>query len=117
MELWERKDFIQIDYKDGNFQTVCVTRILEVDAKGNERLYFDIMQQFRENLEECIKFTIGAMSAIRLFKKAVYMPVDYIEVIFTENAKRRIMSKKYRVAEYIYPDLKQLKGAWKLSLH
>lgn len=118
MELFERKDFIQIDYKDSCFVTVCIRGTRPIpDNENEDAADFGIMQRFNENLEECIKFTIGSMSAIRLFKKAEYRPVDYIEIIFTEDAKRRIMSKKYKVAEYMYPDLKQLKGVWRLLLH
>lgn len=117
MELYERKDFIQIDYRDNNFFTVNIIKAHPLKENGDEPIDFGILQRFGENLEECIKFTIGAMSAIRLFKEGIYRPVDYIEIIFTRQAKERILSKKYRIAEYTYPDLKKMKGVWKLSLH
>lgn len=117
MEVYERKDFIQIDYKDKRFQTVIVTESYSLPDVENEHVRFEVMQQFGENLEECIKFTIGAMSAVNLFKESVYRPVDFVEVVFTKKAKQRILSKRDRIAEIWYPDLKVLKGVWKKWLH
>lgn len=113
MEMYERKDFIQIDFQNGKFQTVCLTNSVSLTGTGDEAVKFEVMQKFNDNLEECIKFTIGAMSAIRLFKEDVYNPVDYIEIVYTKEAKQRILSKKYRIAEFVYPDLKKMKGVWK----
>lgn len=113
MELHERSDFIQIDYKDGNFLTVCIQDILK--HKGNRMdVRFAILQRFKDNLEECIKFTLGAMSATRLFIEKEYRTVDYIEIVYTKEAKRQILKKKYIIAEMTYPDLKLLKKGWLL---
>lgn len=113
MELHERRDFIQIDYKDGNFLTVCIQDILKY--KGDKvDIRFGILQRFKDNLEECIKFTLGAMSSTRLFIEKEYRPVDYIEIIYTKEAKRQILKKKYIIAEITYPDLKLLKKGWAL---
>ena len=113
MELHERRDFIQIDYRDGNFLTVCMTDILK--HKGSKMdVRFEILQRFKDNLEECIKFTLGAMSATRLFIAKEYRPADYIEIVYTKEAKRQILKKKYLIAEMTYPDLKLLKKGWLL---
>ena len=113
MELYERKDFVQIDYHDNNFVVVCMRGITPISGNDAEdKIDLGILQRFGDNLEEAIKFAIGAMSAIRLFKKAEYRPADYIEITYTKEAKARIKSKKYRVAEFIYPDLKILKKGW-----
>lgn len=113
MELHERRDFIQIDYRDGNFLTVCM-QDMPKDKGDKEEVNFGILQRFKDNLEECIKFTVGAMSAVRLFKAKEYRPVDYIEIIYTKEAKAQILKEKYIVAEMLYPDLKLLKKGWKL---
>lgn len=113
MELYERRDFIQIDYRNGNFLTVCM-QSMPKDKGDKEEVNFGILQRFKDNLEECIKFTLGAMSATRLFIEREYRPVDYIEIVYTKEAKSQILKKKYRIAEMIYPDLKLLKKGWLL---
>lgn len=113
MELYERKDFIQIDYTDDNFVVVSIRDVRPILSESNKAVFdFGILQRFDNNLEEAIKFCLGAMSAVRLFIEEVYKPVDYLEIVFTDEAKQRIKSKKYRVAEFTYPDLKILKQGW-----
>ncbi|HHV09757.1 MAG TPA: hypothetical protein GXX75_05720 [Clostridiales bacterium] len=112
MELYERRDFIQIDYHDNNFVVVSIRGIQPLDNDLKDKADFGILQRFGDNLEEAIKFAIGAMSAVRLFIEGIYRPVDYLEIVYTDNAKLRIKNKKYRVAEFIYPDLKLLKKGW-----
>lgn len=113
LELHERRDFIQIDYRNGNFLTVCIQGVLN-DKGDKEEVNLGILQRFKDNLEECIKFTLGAMCAVRLFREKEYRPVDYIEIVYTKEAKEQILKKKYRVAEMIYPDLKLIKKGWLL---
>ena len=110
MKLYERKDFIRIDYHDDQFMVVCLQGIEPILGNDTEdKVDYGILQRFGDNLEEAIKFTLGAMSAIRPFVTPNYKPVDYIEIAYTRDAKNQIKSKKYRVAEFMYPDLKLLK--------
>lgn len=113
MEVAERTDFIQIDFKDGQFITVCITGSRSLPGVEREHVDFGIMQRFGNALEDCIKFTLGAMSAIRLFKEGVYRPSDIIEIVFTKEAKERILKRKYRGAEILFPDLRTMKNIWK----
>ena len=100
--------FIQIDYVETGFVVSCLKSTTEDEATGN----FDIMQHFGSNLEDAIKFTLGAMAAVRLFQHKVYNAPKFFEVIFTAAAREQIKNHKYRVAEFIYPDLKLLKKRW-----
>ena len=113
MEIYERKDFIRIDYRDNCFMVICIRNAEPIPGDNlKDMVDIGIMQRFNNNLEEAMKFAIGAMSAVRLFIDGEYRPVDYLETVFTIEAKQRIKSKKYRVAEFIYPDLKLLKKGW-----
>jgi hypothetical protein len=101
--------FIQIDHtNETGFAVSCLKTTTEDEATGN----FDIMQRFGNCLEESIKFALGAMAAVRLFQHKVYHVPLFFEVIFTPAAMQQIKNHKYRVAEYIYPDLKILKRRW-----
>ena len=112
MKKEERPDFIQIDFRENQFITVCITNAVPLYGTNQEKVDFAIMQRFCDNLEECIKFTIGAMSTLRLFKNEVYRPTNIIEVVFTKEAKARIKNKKYRIANLIFPDLKLMAKGW-----
>lgn len=101
--------FIQIDHiNETGFAVSCLKTTTEDETTGN----FDIMKRFGSNLEEAIKFALGAMSAVRLFQHKEYYPAEFFSVIFTPAAMQQIKIHKYRIAEYIFPDLKILKKRW-----
>jgi hypothetical protein len=110
MELYNRKDFIQIDYRNGDgFVVSCLkSEPLPMSDKAD----FNIMGRFGEDLLSAIKFTLGAMSAVKLFQHVEYLPTQFVEIVFAPAAKERIKAKKYHGVEFIYSDLRILKKRW-----
>lgn len=110
-DLLNRKDFIQIDYQDNKFATSVIVGVLD-RKESEETVFLTPLRIFNDCLEECIKYTLGVMDGVKMFRKGVFKPTDYIQIVFTETAKQRIKKKRYALAELIYPDLKRLRKSW-----
>lgn len=108
--LYERDDFIQVDHRFDGFSAVCIKGLRE--ENGETMADFGILRRFGDDLSECVKFTLGATSAMRLIRKELYKPTDITDLFFTEAAIRRIKRGKYVTAEGQYPELKLMKEAW-----
>lgn len=111
MELLNRRDFIQIDYKNNQFTTSVIVGVLE-KSDTDETVFLTPLRLFNECLEECMKYTLGVMDGVKMFKEGVFKPTDYIQIVYTQAAKQRIKRKRYITAELIYPDLKLLRKSW-----
>lgn len=110
-DLLNRKDFILIDYQDNKFATSVIVGVL--DRKESEQTVFlTPLRIFNDCLEECMKYTLGVMDGVKMFKEGVFKPTDYIQIVYTQAAKQRIKRKRYITAELIYPDLKLLRKSW-----
>jgi hypothetical protein len=111
MELYERKDFIVIDYRKGK-DGFCVTSLADTPkplTETQDEASLNVMKRFGDNLAGSLMFAIGAISAIRLFLKSEYNSASFTDVIFTPDAIKRITTRKYRAAQLLYPGLKKVR--------
>ena len=92
MQLYEKEDFIQVDYREGEFVTVCISYDLADSENKND---FYVLKKFKNNLKECIGFTLGAMSSMRLFQDKLYKPATCKDITFRESALKQINKNGY----------------------